>query len=57
MWVATLYWTGYENNETLELIPLTHVQDTKLGSKLTEVRKNGTYSWFRSDGKIQVTIE
>ena len=45
--VATLYWTSYVTNETPELMPLTHVLDTKLGEKLTEVIKNGTYSWLR----------
>ena len=57
MWVATLYWTGYATNETCELMPVTHVLDTKIGEKLTKVRKNGTYSWLRLDGKTQVTIE
>ena len=56
-WIYTLYWTSYATNETLELIPLTHVLATKLGAKLTEVRKNETYSWLRPDGKTQVTIE
>ena len=51
MWVATFYWTGYATNETPELMPLTHLLPTKLGEKLTEVRKNGTYSWLMSDGK------
>ena len=51
MWVATLYWTSYATNETPELMPLTHVLATKLGENLTEVRKNGTYSWLRLDGK------
>ena len=57
MWVSTLYWTSYVSNETPELMPLTHVLDTKIGAKLTQVRKNGTYSWLRPDGKTQVTIE
>ena len=57
MWVTTLYWTSYASNETPELMPLTHVVDTKLGEKLTEVRKNGTYSQLRPDKKTQVTIE
>ena len=38
-------------------MPLSHVLDTKLGSKLTEVRKNGTLDWIRPDGKTQVTVE
>ena len=57
MWVTTLYWTSYETNETPELMPLTYVLATKLGENITEVEKNGTYSWLRSDGKTQVTIE
>ena len=38
-------------------MPLTHVLATKLGEKLIEVRKNGTYSWLSPDGKTQVAIE
>ena len=41
MWVVALYWTSYETNETLELMPLTHVLATKLGEKLTKVINNG----------------
>jgi S-adenosylmethionine synthetase len=48
---------GYATDETEELMPLTHVLATKLGAKLTEVRKNGTCKWVRPDGKTQVTIE
>ncbi|KAH8946212.1 hypothetical protein BDL97_12G081700 [Sphagnum fallax] len=48
---------GYATDETEELMPLTHVLATKLGAKLTEVRKNGTCGWLRPDGKTQVTIE
>merc|ERR1719198_2842613 len=48
---------GYASNEPEELMPLTHVLATKIGYKLTEVRKNGTCPWVRPDGKTQVTCE
>merc|ERR1740130_1101028 len=38
-------------------MPLTHLFATKLGKKLTEVRKDGTLWWLRPDGKTQVTIQ
>lgn len=48
---------GYGNDETPELMPLTHVLATKLGAKLTKVCKNKTCPWLRPDGKTQVTVE
>jgi len=48
---------GYATNETPELMPLTHSLATKLGHRLTIVRKNGTLPWVLPDGKTQVTIE
>lgn len=48
---------GYATDETEELMPLSHVLATKLGTKLTEVRKSGTCAWLRPDGKTQVTVE
>merc|ERR1740136_406435 len=46
---------GYATDETEQLMPLTHMLATSLGSKLTEVRKNGVCDWVRPDGKTQVT--
>jgi len=48
---------GYATDETEQLMPLTHMLATQLGSKLTEVRKNGVCDWVRPDGKTQVTCE
>ena len=56
-WVATLYWTSYETNETHDLMPLTHVMASKMRENITEVKNNGTYSWLRPDEKTKVTIE
>jgi S-adenosylmethionine synthetase len=48
---------GYATSETEEAMPLTHSLATKLGFRLTEVRKNGTCPWVRPDGKTQVSVE
>jgi len=47
---------GYASDETADYMPLTHSMATRIGKKLTEVRKNGTLWWVRPDGKTQVTI-
>jgi len=47
---------GYASDETEDCLPLTHSVATKLGKKLTDVRKDGTLWWLRPDGKTQVTI-
>merc|ERR1712125_138616 len=48
---------GYATDETEDCMPLTHSMATRLGKKLTDVRKNGKLWWLRPDGKTQVTIE
>merc|ERR1711896_34764 len=48
---------GYASDETEDCMPLTHSMATRLGKKLTDVRKNGQLWWLRPDGKTQVTIE
>jgi S-adenosylmethionine synthetase len=48
---------GYATDETEVAMPLTHLLATRLGKKLTDVRKDGSLWWLRPDGKTQVTIE
>ena len=48
---------GYACDETETLMPMGYVLATGMSKRLTEVRKNGTLTYLRPDGKTQVTIE
>lgn len=48
---------GYASNETEEYLPYAISLAHKLTRQLAKVRKDGTLSYLRPDGKAQVTVE
>ena len=48
---------GYATNETESYMPMPAYLANKMALQLTKVRKDGTLSYLRPDGKTQVTVE
>ncbi len=47
---------GYATNETKEMLPLGVVLSHALARRLEKLRRDGTLTWLKPDGKTQVTI-